>query len=129
MDVRKELKILLAEDNKINQRIAGITFKQLDLTFDIANDGHEALEMYQLNRYDLIFMDIQMPVMNGLEATRLIRVFEKESDSPHRVYIVALTANTISEKREEYMEAGLDYFMEKPFLKSKLQAFISQFGI
>lgn len=129
MEVQKEIKILLAEDNKINQRIAGMTFKQLDLKCDIANDGNEALEMYRLNRYDLIFMDIQMPVMDGLEATRLIREFEKELDSPHRVYIVALTANTISENGEGYLDAGMDYFMEKPFLKSKLHSFISQFGI
>ena len=128
MDVRKEIRILLAEDNKINQRIASITFKQLDLKFDIANDGQEALEMYKLNGYDLIFMDIQMPVMDGLEATQLIRAYEKESASTRRVYIVALTANTISEKSEEYMESGMDYFMEKPFLKIKLDTFISQFG-
>ncbi len=127
MEVQKELKILLAEDNKINQQIATFTFKQLQLKCDIASNGSEAFEMYQQKSHDLIFMDIQMPVMDGLEAARLIRAFEKESDSLHRVYIVALSANVISEKREEYIDAGMDDFIEKPIQKSMLQSFISQF--
>jgi len=128
MEIRKEIKILLAEDNMINRRIAAIMFNQMDLTFDIACNGKEAVGMYQQNRYDLIFMDIQMPVMNGLEATRLIRAFEKESDLPINVYIVALTASLISEKRDECLEAGIDDFLEKPLLKSKLAKLMSQMG-
>lgn len=129
MEIRRKLKILLAEDNVINQRIATIIFKQMELTFDIARDGREAFEMHQKNRYDLIFMDIQMPVMNGLEATRLIRAFEKEADLPNKVYILALTASIISEKREECLDAGIDDFLEKPLLKSKLATLISQIGM
>ena len=129
MEVQRELKILLAEDNKINQQITTFTLKQLQLKCDIANDGNEAFQMYQHKRYDLILMDIQMPVMDGLEAARLIRLFEKETGSTHRVYIMALSANVISEKREEYIEAGIDDFMEKPFQKSKLESLILQLGI
>lgn len=127
MHAQKELKILLAEDNKINQRLATITFNQLELKCDIASNGKEAFEMYQQNEYDLILMDLQMPVMNGLEATRLIRVFEKESDLQHRVFIVALTASEISEKKEECREAGMDDFMEKPIRGNMLHTLISQF--
>lgn len=127
MHAQKELKILLVEDNKINQRLATITFNQLELKCDIASNGKEAFEMYQQNEYDLILMDLQMPVMNGLEATRLIRVFEKESDLQHRVFIVALTASEISEKKEECREAGMDDFMEKPIRGNMLHTLISQF--
>lgn len=127
MHAQKELKILLVEDNKINQRLATITFNQLELKCDIASNGKEAFEMYQYNKYDLILMDLQMPVMNGLEATRLIRVFEKESDLQHRVFIVALTASEISEKKEECREAGMDDFMEKPIRGNMLHTLISQF--
>ena len=128
MELQKDIKILLAEDNKINQQIVVFTLKQLQLKCDIACNGKEAFEMVQLKRYDLILMDIQMPVKNGFEATRLIREFEKETCSPHRAYIIALSANVISEKRQECIEAGMDDFMEKPIQKSMLQSFISQFG-
>lgn len=78
--------------------------------------------MYRNKKYDLILMDMQMPVMDGLEATRQIRAFEKETNSDNRVYIVALTANNISEKKDDCLLAGMDDFMEKPFQEQKLHA-------
>jgi CheY-like chemotaxis protein len=129
MGIKKEIQILLAEDNMINRQIATIIFKQMELTFDIASDGREAFEMHQKNRYDLIFMDIQMPVMSGLEATQLIRAYEKEAGLPLKVYIVALTASIVAEKKEECMLAGIDEFLEKPLMKNKLAKLMSQFGI
>ncbi len=121
MAAPEDLKILLAEDNRINQRLVTITFNQLGVKCDIASNGQEAFEMFQQKDYDLIFMDLQMPVMDGLEATRQIRAFEEGSDLQLRVFIVALTANDISEKKEECIEAGMDDFMEKPFQENKLR--------
>lgn len=122
----KNMKILLAEDNWINQRIAVLTFRQMGISIDIASNGQETLDMYRQNKYDLIMMDLQMPVMDGLEATRHIRTFEKETESPHHVYIVALTANAISEMKKDCTMAGMDDFMEKPFQESDLRILLSK---
>ena len=122
----KNMKILLAEDNWINQRIAVLTFRQMGISIDIASNGQETLDMYRQNKYDLIMMDLQMPVMDGLEATRHIRTFDKETESPHHVYIVALTANAISEMKKDCTMAGMDDFMEKPFQESDLRILLSK---
>ena len=121
-----DLKILLAEDNKMNQRLAELTFRQMGLKYDVAINGKEAFEKHQQNNYDLILMDMQMPVMDGLESTRLIRTFEKGFDGQHRAFIVALTANEISENMGFCIEAGMDDFMEKPFQANKLRQLISR---
>ena len=126
MEEITKLKILLAEDNWINQRIALLTFRQMGISIDIASNGQETLDMYRRNKYDLIMMDLQMPVMDGLEATRHIRTFEKETESPHHVYIVALTANAISEMKKDCTMAGMDDFMEKPFQESDLRILLSK---
>lgn len=118
----KELKILLAEDNRIIQRLAVFTFGQMGIPIDFASNGKEAFEMYQNKKYDLILMDMQMPVMDGLEATRQIRAFEKEANADNRVYIVALTANILAETKSDCLTAGMDDFMEKPFHEEKLRA-------
>lgn len=118
--------ILLAEDNWINQRIATLTFAKMGISIKIASNGQVALDMYRENAYDLIIMDLQMPVMDGMEATRQIRAFEQESNSAHRVYIVALTANVISDIKEECMLAGMDDFMEKPFQESDLRILLAK---
>lgn len=121
-----ELKILIAEDNWINQRIAVVIFNQLGISINIASNGQEAFDMHRQNNYDMIMMDMQMPVMDGLEATRQIREYEKETNSDHRVYIVALTANIISERKTECIQAGMDDFMEKPFQESALRNLFSK---
>lgn len=120
------LKVLLAEDNIVNQKIAGFMFARLGVVFDIASNGQEAFEMYQQKRYDLIFMDMQMPVMDGLEATRKIRSFEEALDHSHKSFIVALTANDISEKKQDCIEAGMNDFMEKPFQEGILRELFSR---
>lgn len=122
----KELKILMAEDNRINQRVAAFTFKQMGVSIDIASNGMEALEMYRNKQYHIILMDMQMPVMDGLEATRQIRIHEKETNSDYRVHIIALTANIVSDKKEECLLAGMDDFIEKPFREQTLRALFSK---
>lgn len=117
----KKCKILLAEDNRINQRIASLTFNMMGVSIDIASNGQEALEMYRQNKYDLIMMDLHMPVMDGMEASRQIRAFEKETNSSHRVFMIALSANSVSEIKDECLANGMDDFMEKPFKESELR--------
>ena len=126
MENNQAIKVLLAEDNKINQRIMTLTFKQMGVKCDIASNGKEALEMHQKNLYHLILMDMQMPLMDGLEASRLIRDFEKSTNQTKRVYIVALTGNDVSEKEEECLEAGMDDFMEKPLQENLLSKLFSK---
>lgn len=121
----KNYKILLAEDNKINQRIASLTFNMMGVSIDIASNGQEALEMYRQKQYDLIMMDLHMPVMDGMEASRQIRSFEKETNSSHRVFMIALSASAVSEIKEECIESGMDDFMEKPFKESELRKILA----
>jgi CheY-like chemotaxis protein len=127
MDLPADLKILLAEDNPINQRVAVLTFNQLRLKCDIASNGKEAFEKYQVIPYDLIFMDLQMPVMNGLDAARQIRLFEKDSEALHRAVIIALTGNEATENKVLCTDAGMDDFMEKPIRIECLKENISRF--
>ena len=120
------LKILLAEDNSVNQRLMALILSQLRMKIDIASDGKEAFEMYQQKAYDLIFMDVQMPVMDGLESTKLIREFEQSSGTLHRALIVALTGSELAENKDLCLEIGMDDFIEKPIRVEMLQKYISK---
>jgi CheY-like chemotaxis protein len=121
-----DLNILLAEDNLINQKIASFTFARMGIKIDIASNGKEAVEMFHHKRYDIILMDLQMPIMDGMEATRQIRIVEKEKQADRPVYIIALTANVLSDKKEECMMAGMDNIMEKPLQEKVLRELIAQ---
>ncbi len=122
----EEIKILFVDDNVINQRIASFTVRKYGLVCDFASNGKEAFEMYQQKAYDLILMDLHMPVMSGFESATKIRAFEKDSKSNHRSQIVALSASEISERKSLCMECGMDDFMEKPFLGEKLIELLNQ---
>lgn len=123
-------KILLAEDNPINQRVAVLSLKRLGLKCDIANNGAEAFEMHKKNRYNIIFMDVQMPMVDGVRATEQIREFEKGTNGRPPSFIIAMTANSFSNDKEECFEAGMDEFLNKPFdevsLRSVLEKAISK---
>jgi two-component system, sensor histidine kinase and response regulator len=106
-------RVLLVEDNAINRKLATALLARIGCTPDIAVDGHEALDRATSTRYDLILMDIQMPGMDGLEATRRIREWELSHSSP-RTRIVALTANALTGDREICLEAGMDDYLSKP---------------
>jgi len=118
-ELLKEFRILIVEDNLINQKISKVIFEKIGCKLDVANNGKEGLEKYKVNPYDLILMDIQMPVMDGLEATRKIRQFEKIQDERH-TFIVALTANALESDRRKTREAGMDGFIAKPFNPKEL---------
>lgn len=120
----KGVKILLAEDNKINQVVAGKFLSKWDVEMDIAENGEEALTMVQKKEYNLILMDLQMPVLDGFEATKKIR---KLGGKYSKLPIIALTASAVLEIHEEAIGAGMDDFITKPFdpklLNSKIHAY------
>ncbi len=110
----KGLRVLLAEDNIINQQVAIQLFASLGCTLDIAEDGLECIDKMEKGEYDLIFMDHMMPNMDGLEATVALR--SKGIDLP----IIAMTANTVHSDRIKYKEAGMNDYISKPVIKEKL---------
>jgi len=126
MEILKDLKILVVDDNKVNQRLAILLFRQIGFVCDVASDGKEAFELYQQKDYHLIFMDLQMPVMDGLESTKLIRAYESEAETLHRAKIIALTGSELMENKETCLEVGMDDFIEKPIHAEKLNKFVSQ---
>ncbi len=128
MNLLKTFRILLVEDNLINQKISKITLEKSGCKLDVANNGKEAVEKYIQHPYDLILMDIQMPVMDGLEATRKIREFETSQGNRH-AYIVALTANAMESDRKNAMKAGMDGFIAKPFNPKELLKILHGFII
>jgi len=112
--------ILLAEDNEINQEVTKAMLAQCGLEIDIAENGIIALDMFAENAYDLVLMDVQMPEMNGLEATELIRLRSAKSPAGTRVPILAMTANVYKEDREACEKAGMDGFVAKPVVPEDL---------
>ncbi|MEJ2055960.1 MAG: response regulator, partial [Calditrichaceae bacterium] len=119
------LKILLAEDNVINQKVADRLLKRWGHRVTIANDGQEAVELYKQNAYDLVFMDIQMPNMDGLEATRLIRDLQNGKYNT-KIPIVAMTAHAMKGDRERFLAAGMDDYISKPVNVSELQTILKR---
>ena len=120
----KPLSILLVEDNKMNQLIAGRIFEKIGYPVDFADNGLLALKKIEEREYDLIFMDIQMPEMDGLQATRYI--IDKYGDKAPPV--IAMTANVLSENEQECKEAGMKDFLSKPFTIDRLEAVIHKWG-
>lgn len=114
--------VLLVEDNPTNQIVAGIELNNLGFTVTTANNGEEAVEMSSNNDYAIIFMDCQMPVMDGYEATRTIR--KREAKTGKHVPIVAMTANAMEGDRELCLSAGMDDYITKPFQTEDLVATI-----
>ncbi len=122
----KDLKVLVAEDNPINQKLIITTLKSFGIDVTIAENGQQAVEKRKTGDYDLIFMDIQMPVMNGVEATRTILKYERETGSRH-VPIIALTANAVQGDREKYLAVGMDDYTSKPINVEQLRQLISKY--
>lgn len=125
----ERLKILLVEDNLLNQRIVTFSLKKYNHEVTIANNGLEAVQIFRTNKFDVILMDIMMPVMDGLEATIQIREDEKISNSDSRTPIIALTANTMDNDRDTCISYGMDDFMSKPFDIEKLNVIFSELNI
>lgn len=118
----KKFSILVAEDNLINQKIALINLEKLGHQVIFANNGIEAVNLFKQKQPDLIFMDIQMPEMGGLEATGIIRQYEVHKGLVKKTPIIALTANALTTDKEKYIAAGMNDYLSKPF---KLQDLIN----
>ncbi len=121
----KDIKILLVEDNLINQKITLLTLKPLVNSIDTASNGKEALDKFGTANYDIILMDIQMPVMSGLIAAEKIRALESSTNS--HIPIIAITANAMLGDREKCISAGIDDYISKPFQPSILIDKIKKF--
>ena len=115
-DFGRSKRILLVEDEPINREIAQFLLKDIFNHVDVAEDGMEAVKMAGALTYDLIFMDMQMPNMDGLEATRQIRLLPDGTD----LRIIAMTANAFAEDRARCLAAGMDDFLTKPFTPEDL---------
>jgi len=114
------LHILVAEDNAINQKIAQLNLEKLGHKVQFANNGLEAVDLFKQDSFDVIFMDIQMPKMGGLEATELIRAYEDKKHITNSIPIIALTANALTTDKAEYIAAGMNYYLSKPFKQKDL---------
>ena len=121
------LHFLLAEDNLINQKVALMVIQKMGFTADVAVNGKAAVEKYRENRYDLILMDIMMPEMDGIEATKAIRELERKRGSSKRIPIIALTANAMKEDKDKCLAAGLDDYISKPFKPADLERIVNEF--
>ena len=124
-DTNFSLHVLLAEDNAINVMVAEQLLEHCGCTVEVAENGLRAISLAASQRFNLILMDVQMPVCDGLEATRVIRITEAQEGRP-RVPIYALTANVMSEDRQSCFDAGMDGFLAKPIPISTLKTILSE---
>eukprot|EP01097_Dermamoeba_algensis_P003013 TRINITY_DN2215_c0_g1_i1.p1 TRINITY_DN2215_c0_g1~~TRINITY_DN2215_c0_g1_i1.p1 ORF type:complete len:1116 (-),score=232.99 TRINITY_DN2215_c0_g1_i1:151-3498(-) len=119
--VEYPLRILIAEDNPVNQKVALQTLHKLGYRADIAANGVEVLKLLTNHRYDIILMDIQMPIMDGLECTQQIRKQMKDVSRKDQPYIIAVTANVFDSDQKECFDSGMDAFISKPFKRDELE--------
>ncbi|MCT7985584.1 response regulator [Laspinema sp. A4] len=125
------IKILLAEDNPVNQKVAIKQLELLGYQADIANQGEEALKLWQTHAYPIILMDCQMPVLDGYQVTAQIRRIEQSTGNspvpnPQHTVIIAMTAHAMKEDREKCLAAGMDDYISKPVCPEQLQAILSK---
>lgn len=127
-DADLAMRILLVEDSEDNQTLIRTFLKKTPHRLTIAHDGKEAVQIVQEETFDLVFMDIQMPVMDGYTATRMIRQWEHETRQQQPLLIVALTAHALHGEEERCLEAGCDLYLSKPIKKQHLLEVIQQMG-
>ncbi len=121
-------KILVVDDNNINRKIAKNILEDQGYTVELAKDGYAAVEKSLIGHFDLILMDLQMPLMNGIEAAKAIREAEKRGALDTSPVILALTANTNPKDKDACMLAGMNGFLSKPFEWDKLHYLLKTFS-
>src|SRR5579862_7414898 len=128
---RQPLRVLLCDDNTINQKVAVRILQQLGYEPDLAANGKEALEALDRKPYDLVFMDVMMPEMDGLEATRMIRKLDASGGSVNfnsHIIIIAMTAQAMQSDREKCIEAGMDDYLDKPIRPKDVRVVIERWS-
>jgi CheY-like chemotaxis protein/HPt (histidine-containing phosphotransfer) domain-containing protein len=120
------LKVLVAEDNPVNRKLAATVLQRAGHDAILVTNGKEAVDAMERGRFDAVLMDVQMPVMGGFEATRLIR--EREARSGRRTPIIAVTARAMKGDREDCFAAGMDGFVAKPIQSAKLLEMLDRLG-
>lgn len=118
-------RILLAEDNKVNQNVISKILNKYGHKVKLANDGKEALALFEKEEFDLIFMDIEMPHLNGLQATEIIR--NKEAETKRHIPIIAMTAHVMNGDKERFVESGMDDYISKPFNSENITSMIEKY--
>ncbi|MGE0084365.1 MAG: response regulator [Desulfococcaceae bacterium] len=119
---RPSVRALLVEDNPVSQFVGQKILEHLACTVDTASDGIQAVEMFSRAEYNIVFMDCQMPKMDGYTATQEIRKYERLNSSCHRTPVIALTAHAMEEEQKICLAAGMDDFITKPFLPAQLES-------
>ncbi|MCP4674442.1 MAG: response regulator, partial [Deltaproteobacteria bacterium] len=117
----ESIRVLLVEDNQVNQEVAMGFLRELDCQVDLANNGQEAVDIATKSEYDIVFMDVHMPVMDGLSATRKIREWEEENKPDQPLTIVAMTAAAMHGDRQQCLEAGMDDHIPKPLREKAIR--------
>ncbi|NOZ90999.1 MAG: response regulator [Epsilonproteobacteria bacterium] len=121
-----KIKALVAEDNLINQKLMKRVLDNFGMDVTVVNNGKEALKSRQTDEYDIIFMDIQMPIMGGIDATKNISQFEIQENKKH-IPIIALTANALQGDKEKYIKEGMDDYISKPIQIEELQDILKRY--
>ena len=121
------MKILLVEDNLLNQKVVMFNLKKYDYDITAVTNGLDAIEAVKNNQFDLVLMDIMLPEMNGYEVTENIRNFEDKKGIKDPVPIIALTANTLDNDREKCINIGMNEYLSKPFTAVELLEKIEKF--
>jgi len=132
VDLARQIRVLVVEDSPVNQMVAEAQLKNLGFSVDLASNGREAVKAVREQHYDVIFMDCQMPEMDGYEAAKTIRAMEKEraeADPAFRsAYIIAMTAHAMAGEREKCLRAGMNDYLSKPVRESDLRKALERYG-
>jgi len=123
----RALSLLLAEDNVVNQHLATRLLEKMGHSVVLAQNGLEAMSQHASGEFDAVLMDVQMPEMDGFQATKAIRDREKAMGTP-RLPIIALTAHAMAGDREKCMQAGMDHYLSKPLKAQELQDLLQTIG-
>ena len=118
--------VLLVEDNDVNRLVAQHMLETAGANVTVAMDGQQALQRLRQQNFDCVLMDVQMPVLDGLEATRVWRR-EEQAQALKRTPFIALTANALTGERERCLSAGMDDYLAKPFQRNKLLGLINRY--